>query len=68
MELNRVGHTSGGLLAGWEHAYDFDFSEPLSPRRLPTHQMHPRRSRQAASMDQEPYWERYLGFSTGSAH
>jgi hypothetical protein len=27
-----LGDTSGGLLAGWVAAFDFDYSEPLSPQ------------------------------------
>jgi hypothetical protein len=56
MELNRVGDTSGGLLVGWVARYDFDFSEPLSPR-LPTHQMHPRRSSQQPQWTSSPIWK-----------
>jgi hypothetical protein len=56
MELNRVGDTSGGLLVGWVARYDFDFSEPLSPR-LPTHQMHPRRSPQQPQWTSSPIWK-----------
>jgi len=28
--------TAGGIEVGWVAAYDFDFSEPSSPQRLPT--------------------------------
>jgi hypothetical protein len=43
-KLSRVGDTSGGLQAGWVAAYDFDCSEPSSPQRFPTRQIHPGRS------------------------
>jgi hypothetical protein len=61
------GNTSLELLAGWVAAYNFDSLVAVVPAATPNPSRHPGRSLLPASMTQEPYFERYPGFSTGSA-
>ena len=41
-------------LVGWVAAYDFDFSEPSSPQRLPTRE-NDRSEDRMPTMDRKPY-------------
>ena len=67
MELNRVGDTSGGLLAGWVARLRLRFLVAVVPAAAPNPSNASSQEPPAASMDQEPHLEGYLGFSTGPA-